>query len=348
MWIKKEGPSKLLLTLGGYFGFSILCGISSMLFFLWATHVVVYNYSEVHQLPISAAMDYWIQFICIFVGIFLTIFVLILLLHRKFCYMIEISRTVESMETGNLSARIPIQGDDELGDLAASINRLAQAMERERARSEALTYDRLQTVATLSHDIRTPLTSVMSYLQFIRDGQYGGQEQLQSYAERAYEKALRMKDMTDDLFETCMTDEAQPHILERVSGTSFVSQIFYEMKSFLQESDFKVSVTELSDSSSFFLLIDRANISRVFDNVISNIEKYADRLFPVELRAEVVNGWLVLQQKNAVIEDQQKRNIASTLLGLKGVEKIIQKSGGTLHTVEAQGMFQLEIQLPLS
>lgn len=348
MWIKKERPSKLLLILGEYFGFSILCGIVSALFFLWATGVVVFNYSEANQLPISETTNDLIQFICLFAGVFLAAFILILLLQRKFGYMIEISRTVEAMETGNLAERIAIQGDDELADLAASINRLAQTMEDERTRSEAFTYDRLQTIATLSHDIRTPLTSVMSYLQFIRDGQYSGQEQLETYAERAYEKALRMKDMTDDLFETCMTDDERTPNIERVDGNNFVTQVFHEIESLLQQSGFEVSITNLSQTFPFFLMIDPANISRVFDNVISNIEKYADRRFPIELRAESTNGWLVLGQRNIVLEDRQRRNIKSTLLGLKGAEKIIQKTGGTLCVDEKGSMFELEIKLPIS
>lgn len=186
-----------MLLLGEYFGFSILCGWVCILFFLWTARVISNNYALKTGIDITLQTEYLLNLMCVFVGIFITIFVLILLLQKKFSYIIQISSIVEEMESGNLFQRIPIEGEDELSDLALSINHLAEAMSYNLNRSEQITQERFETIAVLSHDLRTPLTSVMSYLQFIRDGQYSNEDQLHLYAERAYDKANRIKEMSD-------------------------------------------------------------------------------------------------------------------------------------------------------
>ena len=97
------------------------------------------------------------------------------------------------MEAGDLSKRIPLEGEDELTELALSINHLADAMSYNLKRFEEINRERFQTIAVLSHDLRTPLTVVMSYLQFIKDGQYIDNSQLRLYAERAFDKANTIK-----------------------------------------------------------------------------------------------------------------------------------------------------------
>lgn len=158
-----------MLLLGKYFGFAILCGWICLLFFLWTSRVLSYNYALKTGVDIAIQTEYWMNIICIFCGIFISLFVLILLLQKKFSYILRISSTVEKMEAGDLSKRIPLEGEDELTELALSINHLADAMSYNLKRFEEINRERFQTIAVLSHDLRTPLTVVMSYLQFIKD-----------------------------------------------------------------------------------------------------------------------------------------------------------------------------------
>ncbi len=250
------------------------------------------------------------------------------------------------MESGNLFQRIPIEGEDELSDLALSINHLSEAMSYNLNRSEQITQERFETIAVLSHDLRTPLTSVMSYLQFIRDGQYSNEDQLHLYAERAYDKANRIKEMSDSLFNSCVFDVDKIGMLERVDGTIFFRHALSDAKSFLEDHGFKVSIVSLLDNYVFYLFIDHSKMSRLFENIISNIQKYADNQYPVEFKMELKAQKVILYQTNKIIE-KNKNVIESNLIGLKSVEKSICQIGGSLSILEKDDFFTLEIQLPI-
>lgn len=348
MLIKKSKPSKLLLILFEYFGFAILCGFISFLFFRWAAKVIMENYVKELDVIVTLQTEYWIFLITIAVGILITFFVLLLLFQQKFSYMVEISQAVEEMEAGNLAKRISIVGDDEIADLAVRINALAETVQREIIVSERMKEDRFQAIAALSHDIRTPLTTVMSYLQFIRDKQYNDSNQLKLYAEKAYEKAYRIKEMTDSLFESCVRDIEDKKPLEKVDGNSLLKQAFFDIKEWLEESGFNVDITSRVEEHLFFVKVNLENMARVFDNMISNIEKYADQSQPIKVQADILEEYLVVQQENTVIKAYQKESVESHLMGLKGVQKMINEMGGSVSCEEHDSTFRLIIKLPVS
>ena len=335
-----------MLLLAEYFGFSLLCGWICLLFFLWAARVISNNYTLTTGISITVQTEYWINLLCIGVGVFISIFVLILLLQKKFSYIIKISSIVEEMESGNLSQRIPMEGEDELTDLALRINHLAEAMSNNLKYSEQLNQERYQTMAVLSHDLRTPLTTVMSYLQFIRDGQYADDNQLHLYAQRAYDKANRIKEMSDSLFNRCIMDTDKTTTLERVDGTLFFRNALLEAESYLEDYGFKVRIVSLLDDYVFYLLIDHSNMSRLFENIISNIRKYADFQYPVEFKIVIEKQKVILQQKNKILGEHEK-DVESHLLGLKSVKASLCDMGGSFSVSEENDFFTLEIQLPI-
>lgn len=347
MWTKKERPSKLLLILGEYFGFAILCGFFNALFFQWASIVIVGNYELNTGKDVPADTEYLIDVVIMVASVIMAAFVLVLLLQRKFAYMIEISHAVEEMEAGNLVKRIPIVGDDELADLAMRINGLAETVEEGIRASEQMKQERFNGIASLSHDIRTPLTSVMSYLQFIRDQQYNDTHQLLTYADKAYEKAYRIKEMTDNLFENCIKDIEVTQPLEKIEGNVFLKQVLFDTQDFLETSGFTVQISETKEFPPFFLQINREKMARIFDNLISNIEKYADSSQPIRLQAIVEGNQFILRQENTKIIEHKKNLVESHLVGLKGVEKMLHKMGGELSVEEVGHIFRIQLTLPL-
>lgn len=347
MWTKKEKPSKLLLILGEYIGFSILCGFVNILFFRWAADVIIANYEIYSREVVTGDTQYVITLAIMVASILIAMFVLILLLQRKFSYMLEISYAVEEMEAGNLVRRIPIVGDDELADLAVRINSLAQTVEEGIRVSEQMKQERLEGVASLSHDIRTPLTPLISYLQLIREEQYSDKEQLKAYAEKAYERAYRIKEMTDGLFEDCVKGIEYVKPLEKVDGNCFLRQLLFDTQGFLEDSGFVVQIDTVMDCPTFYLMLHREKMARVFDNLISNIEKYADCNQPIKIQSKIEDENLILQQENVVIDQHRRSDVESHLLGLKGVERMINEMGGKVLIEEKSNIFRIQISLPI-
>lgn len=305
MWTKKEKPSKLLLILGEYIGFSILCGFVNILFFRWAADVIIANYEIYSREVVTGDTQYVITLAIMVASILIAMFVLILLLQRKFSYMLEISYAVEEMEAGNLVRRIPIVGDDELADLA------------------------------------------VSYLQLIREEQYSDKEQLKAYAEKAYERAYRIKEMTDGLFEDCVKGIEYVKPLEKVDGNCFLRQLLFDTQGFLEDSGFVVQIDTVMDCPTFYLMLHREKMARVFDNLISNIEKYADCNQPIKIQSKIEDENLILQQENVVIDQHRRSDVESHLLGLKGVERMINEMGGKVLIEEKSNIFRIQISLPI-
>lgn len=135
-------------------------------------------------------------------------------------------------------------------------------------------------------------------------------------------------------------------MLERVDGTIFFRHALSDAKSFLEDHGFKVSIVSLLDNYVFYLFIDHSKMSRLFENIISNIQKYADNQYPVEFKMELKAQKVILYQTNKIIE-KNKNVIESNLIGLKSVKKSICQIGGSLSILEKDDFFTLEIQLPI-
>ena len=345
--MNKKRPSKLIFILGEYIVFSFLCSFATILFLIWASGVITENYIDATNAYVDMATRYALNTITFSAGVFMFVFSLAVLLRNKFSYMIEISNAVEEMESGNLSKRIDIKGNDELTDLAVSINKFAQTMEDNIALSNRLKEEQFNTVASLSHDIRTPLTSVMSYLQFIRDGNYKDDIQLKSYVDKAYEKSYRIKEMSDQLFESCKSHEEIKTVKEKVNCKNFIEQFFFEIEDYLENSGFETSMFVDDNCKNYIMYVNTESIPRVFDNILSNIEKYADKNFPVIFSADVKENTLYVIQKNTSVSHSEKRDIESNLLGLNNVKKVLSEVNGNMSVWEENNVFSLEITIPL-
>ena len=103
--------------------------------------------------------------------------------------------------SGHFSHRIKFTLDGQMQRVVESVNALVDstinAMEEERR----IERSKDELITNVSHDIRTPLTSIIGYLGLIEDNQYGSEEELKKYTHTAFLKSKQMKSLVDDLFE---------------------------------------------------------------------------------------------------------------------------------------------------
>lgn len=105
----------------------------------------------------------------------------------------NITSGVQAIADGNLSFTVPVTGTDELGKLAENMNTMAgklkSAIEEERAAAKA----KNDLITGVSHDLRTPLTSVLGFLEYVEKDRYKNEVELRYYVNIAYEKSLTLK-----------------------------------------------------------------------------------------------------------------------------------------------------------
>ncbi len=175
--------------------------------------------------------------------------------------------------SGHFSHRIKFTLDGQMQRVVESVNALVDstinAMEEERR----IERSKDELITNVSHDIRTPLTSIIGYLGLIEDNQYGSEEELKKYTHTAFLKSKQMKSLVDDLFEyTKVRQPDLPLSIVKIDLGAMLEQIgaSYELEGSKKGMEVEVNVPD----EPVFMEADGEKLARVFNNLISNAFKY--------------------------------------------------------------------------
>ena len=258
--------------------------------------------------------------------------------------IIRLSKEVQWVEQGSRDSQIRSMRDDEIGDLARAVERMRRAI-IQRMQSEQDAWSANSGLITaISHDIRTPLTALMGYLDLLEGKQYQNEEQMARYLHASRDKARQLKELTDELFRYFLVF-ATPQVKmqkERYDAIILMEQMLGEKIVRLMEAGFTVQSIPLEKPCT--VEVDVQHFHRVLDNLFSNIEKHADREKRVTVMARVEEGQMMIDLVNGV-PDRPNR-VESTKIGLQTCRKIVQDMGGVFETQMEDGKFLAEIALP--
>lgn len=226
------------------------------------------------------ALCYAISFI-VFVEIFFK------LIDFTIEYIRKLRRSIQQVTSGNYGVQCEVEYDDELGSLAANINVLSKTLlakekeseklkEKERA---ALDIERNaerqknELITNVAHDLRTPLTTIVGYLELIKDDTALSKEDVHKYSGIAYEKSIRLQEMMDDLFEFTKLDNADIKLNKSMIN---LSGLIMQMTDEFYPSFKDCNITPIVDlpEENIYVQGDGQLLARVFDNLISNALKY--------------------------------------------------------------------------
>lgn len=258
--------------------------------------------------------------------------------------IIRLSKEVQWVEQGSRDSQIRSMRDDEIGDLARAVERMRRAI-IQRMQSEQDAWSANSGLITaISHDIRTPLTALMGYLDLLEGKQYQNEEQMARYLHASRDKARQLKELTDELFRYFLVF-ATPQVKmqkERYDAIILMEQMLGEKIVRLMEAGFTVQSIPLEKPCT--VEVDVQHFHRVLDNLFSNVEKHADREKRVTVMARVEDGQMMIDLVNGV-PDRPNR-VESTKIGLQTCRKIVQDMGGVFETQMEDGKFLAEIALP--
>lgn len=269
----------------------------------------------------------------------------ITLIHRKLRYIQQLKKELDILAGGDLSYQVTVQGNDELGELASGIDQMRRSIAEHQAAEERMRLANSELVTAMSHDLRTPLTSLLAYLELMERGKYEDQEQLAHFIRRSLEKTLQIKSMADKLFEYVLvySSEWAPPGLEHRDGDELLQHLLGEYAFSLENHGFVVrqSFSPLEGQ----LRVNLELLRRMFDNLYGNLLKYADVAHPVELAYWREEGNAHISISNHISPQRDKRQ--STNIGLNTCGKILRCHGGSFSYQEEDGRFRAEVVLPL-
>ena len=292
-------------------------------------------------------LDTLMMLVYVISGILIFSVTFLALQEKAMRYISRLSAAVQNISEGDLNTTVEVIGDDEFSAMAANLNKMVgdirnlmdKEREAERTKNELIT--------NVAHDLRTPLTSIIGYLELL-SGKVEIPPQMQKkYIDIAYAKSKRLEKLIEDLFGfTKMNYGKMAMHVSKVDVVKLLSQLLEEFyPSFV---DRNLSYELQSNVPAKVITADGNLLARLFDNLINNAIKYgADgKRVLVKIHADestvtisVTNyGYVIpadelplIFNKFYRVEQSRSTNTGGTGLGLAIAKNIVDMHGGSIQ-----------------
>lgn len=283
----------------------------------------------------------------VLLGIMVFSVTFLLLQERSAVYIGKLSDAIQRISEGDLNTTVDVVGDDEFSSMAANLNKMVKDIrhlidkerEAERTKNELIT--------NVAHDLRTPLTSIIGYLELLSGGSAPLPPEMQGkYLDIAYSKSKRLEKLIEDLFGFTKLNYGKISMrVSKVDIIKLLGQLLEE--SYPSFSSKNLSYELQSNVPSQIITADGNLLARLFDNLINNAIKYGAEgkrvLVKVHGSAEVVQvsvtnyGYVIPAEELPMIfdkfyrvEQSRSTNTGGTGLGLAIVKNIVDMHGGDI------------------
>ena len=266
---------------------------------------------------------------------------------------------LETVRAGEIESDLTLQKDSDLYQMADDLNHIRQGLHQaveERTRSERM---KVELVTNVSHDLKTPLTSIISYTELL------AQEPLEppasEYVSILGEKAQRLKAMVQDVFEVSKAASGQlPVKLERLDYARLLRQTLADMAQAIEKSG--LTLRAAIPETEVPITADSDRLYRVFQNLIGNALKYSLPGSRVYLSLTVEDGTATATVRNTsaaelkpgadytarFVRGDESRTDGGSGLGLSIADSFTKACGGALTVTTQADLFTAEVVFPLA
>lgn len=302
--------------------------------------VVVYNMEDQNYYNMSDIASLLLAFV-FFMAIVL------FFISKKLNYIRILREEIKILEGGDLLYPLTLKGHDELYDLALGIEEMRMSLNQQSVERENALKANADLVAAMSHDLRTPLTSLLGYIDILHTKKYQNDEQMVRFIQSIRDKAFQIKELSDKMFDYFLVfsrDQEEGNMVQTDAAT-FLLQVFEEKTMELGNRGFRVE--EHFQEIQGCIFINHSLIIRAFDNLFSNIIKYADPAYPVILECGIEDEQRILIRiKNRILSNPVR--IESSKIGLKVCDRALNHHNGSIKHESKNGVYTVQIILPLA
>ena len=275
------------------------------------------------------------------------VFLLVLtgMIRAKLSYIGQLEREIRILEGGDLRYPLTVRGRDELGDLARGIEDMRRSIIAQDAAEEKARRANQELITAMSHDLRTPLTSLLGYLDIVIEGKYSDEAQRDRYLRVAHDKAYQIKSLSDKLFEYFLVySQGNGDLpLELLPADDLLTQLLNERVFELESQGFTVESDLRAVERNMRVNVDL--LCRMCDNIFSNVRKYADRAVPVRISCMPQGSRVAVTVQNGIAP--RDSTVESTNIGIKTCESGAAAHGGRFSVRVEDRVFTAELVLPL-
>ena len=278
----------------------------------------------------------------------------------------QLSSGVRNISEGNLEFEMKSKGKDEVADVVRAFEQMRIRLKASIDGQLKMEENRRELVANISHDLKTPVTSIKGYVEGLIDGVADTPDKKDRYLKTVLDKTLVLDRMIDDLFLFSKLDLGKmPFHFETVDAKQFWNDLAAETRLDLSERGFSVT-SEISLPEGMPIRLDRHMIRRVQHNLAENAAKYdnkPEKILKLYVRPEGDHLEIILEDNgNGIPQSELERvfdrfyradaarnsETGGTGLGLQIARQIIEDHGGTIRLESEVGQYTRVIwTLPL-
>lgn len=282
----------------------------------------------------------------VLIGIVVFSVTFLLLQEKSIAYISRISDAMQNISEGDLNTSVEVVGDDEFASMAENLNKMVEDIRKLMDKEREAERTKNELITNVAHDLRTPLTSIIGYLELLSGKVALPVEMQKKYIDIAYTKAKRLEKLIEDLFGFTKLNYGKISMhVAKVDLIKLLSQLLEE--SFPNFAEKGLSYELQSNVPAKVIMADGNLLARLFENLINNAIKYgADGkrvLVKVQaggstVQVSVTNyGYVIPAEELPLIfdkfyrvEQSRSTHTGGTGLGLAIVKNIVDMHGGTI------------------
>ncbi|MGG1662471.1 ATP-binding protein [Brevibacillus sp. NRS-1366] len=204
-----------------------------------------------------------------------------------------IERTAAEIGRGNYAERVQVDTSDEIGDLAHTINTMAEKLEKVEQERHHLEQVRNDFLANVSHELRTPLTAMQGFLEALQDGLVEEEEARQKYYAVMYTETMQVNRLVDDLMDLMKLENNEVNLAKfPVDVGEVINKVAFSFRAEAEEKGIQMVVDVVDELPRIYA--DKDRIAQILKNLVKNAVKFTEK-GEIRLTAKSEEKWVRIQ-----------------------------------------------------
>ena len=299
-------------------------------------------------------------YIVVLLGIAVFLLVFTLFVNKKVKYIKFLSSEVKVIKDEDFGKTIEVRGQDELAELCSSINNMSLELREKIDNEKKIEQNKNELITNVSHDLRTPLTSILGYVDLLKQNGFEDKEKFVEYISIIDERSKSLNTLINELFEYTKLNSHDIKLnYSTVEIGSLVEQLSGEYSLIFKKEGLEL-ISEIPEED-IFVDIDIQMIVRALENLLINAKKYSVRNSQVLVKLLQESNDIVISVENKVEDisqddldnlferfykvDKARKTGDSTGLGLSIVKRVVELHKGLVKAELINGVIKFKIIL---